>query len=57
MQFEKYLDLSMLKIWGLYVKGLQSYQPLNCKNDSTEGDLESGPTGLRGAGARLQTYL
>ena len=35
----------MLKIWGLQVKGLQSYQPLNFENDSTQGKLESGPTG------------
>ena len=28
-QFEKGLDLLILKIWGLQVKGLQSYQPSN----------------------------
>ena len=28
-QFEKGLDLLMLKIWGLQIKGLQSYQPSN----------------------------
>ena len=47
----------MLKIWGLYVKGLQSYQSSNFKNDSNPGDLESGPTGSRGAGARWQTFI
>ena len=36
----------MLKIWGLYVKGLQSYQPSNFENDLTLDALESGPIAL-----------
>ena len=46
----------MLKIWGLYVKGLQIYQPSNFENDSTPGNLESGLTGSSGAGAGRQTF-
>ena len=41
----------MLKIWGLQVKGLQSYWPSNSENDLTLGGLESGTTGSSGAGA------
>jgi len=55
-QFGKDLDLFMLKIWGLYVKGLQSYHPSNFENDSTPGKLESGPTGSSGAWAKGQTF-
>ena len=33
----------MLKIWGLQVKGLQSYQPSNFENDLTPGQLEPWP--------------
>ena len=40
------LDLLMLKIWGLLVKGLQSYQPSNFGNNLTPGVLESGPIAL-----------
>ena len=29
IQFELGLDLLMLKIWGLWIKGLQSYWPSN----------------------------
>ena len=36
----KGLDLSMLKIWGLQIKGLQSFWPSNFENDSTPGVLE-----------------
>ena len=35
------LDLFILKICGLYVKGLQSYCPSNFENDPTK--LESWP--------------
>ena len=31
----------MLKIWGLYVKGLQNDQPSNFENDLTPVQLES----------------
>ena len=33
--FLKGLDVSILKIWSLQVKGLQSYQPSNFENDWT----------------------
>ena len=33
----------MLKIWGLWVKGLQGYWPSNFENDSTPGVLEYRP--------------
>ena len=56
-QFERGLDLSMLKIWSLYVKGLQSYQPSNFKNDLTLVKLERGPSGSTRAGAGRQTFL
>ena len=46
----------MLKIWALYVKGLQTYWPSNFENDSTLGDLKSGPFGPRVAGAGQQTF-
>ena len=46
----------MLKIWGLYVKGLQNDRPSNFENDLTPVQLESGPTGSRGAGAGRQTF-
>ena len=36
----KDLNLLMLKIWGLYVKGLQSYWPSNFENDSTPHKLD-----------------
>ena len=36
-------DLFILKICGLYVKGLQSYCPSNFENDPTLGKLESWP--------------
>ena len=35
------LDLLMLRVWGLLVKGHQSYQPSNFENDSTPGKLKS----------------
>ena len=44
--FKKGLDLLMLKILGLYVKGLQSYWPSNFENDLTPGVLESGPKAI-----------
>ena len=50
--FLKGLDLLMLKIWSLLVKGLQSYRPSNFKNDSTPDVLKCGPSGVSGAGAR-----
>ena len=40
------LDLLMLKIWVLSVKGQQSYQPLNFENSWTPGELESGLNAL-----------
>ena len=46
----------MLKIWGLYVKGLQVYQPTNFENDSTSPKFEPGPTGSSGARAGRQTF-
>ena len=46
----------MLKIWGLYVKGLQNDRPSNFENNLTPVQLESGPTGSRGAGAIWQTF-
>ena len=46
----------MLKILGLYVKGLQNDRPSNFENDLTPVQLESGPTGSRGAGAGRQTF-
>ena len=49
-QFTKELDLLLLKIQHLQIKGLQSYWPSNFENDLTPGELESGPTGLSGAG-------
>ena len=45
----------MLKIWGLYFKGLQTDCPSNFENDSTPGVLERGPSGSNGAGAEWQT--
>ena len=42
-KFKKVMDLSMLKIWSLSVKGMQSYWTSNSENDLTLGDLESGP--------------
>ena len=55
-QFERGLDLSMLKIWSLYVKGLQSFQPSNFESDLTPVHLELGPTGSRVARAVWQTF-
>ena len=46
----------MLKIWGLYIKGLQSYQPSNFENDWTLGQLESEQTGSNRARAERQTF-
>ena len=46
----------MIKIWGLYVKGLKSYQPLNFENDLTVGDLERRPIGSSVAGAGRQAF-
>ena len=46
----------MLKILGLYVKGLQKNQPSNFENDLTLGELECGPIGSSGAGAGRQTF-
>ena len=46
----------MIKIWGLYVKGLQNDRPSNFENDLTPVQLESRPTGSRGAGAGWQTF-
>ena len=44
--FKTGLDLLLLKIWGLLVKGLQSYWPSNFENVLTPGVLESGPMAL-----------
>jgi len=49
--FFKNLDLLMLEILGLKIKGLQKYGPSSFENDSTSCDLESGPTGSSVAGA------
>ena len=46
----------MLKIWGLWVKGLQNYQPSNFENDLTPCDLERGPIDSSVAGAGRQTF-
>ena len=46
----------MLKIFGLYVKGLQSYQPSNFENDLTLVAVEPGPTDSSGAEAAQQTF-
>ena len=50
------LDLSMLKIWGLLVKGLQSYQPSNFENDLAPREFKSGLTDSSVAGAGRQTF-
>ena len=47
----------MLKIWGLKVKGLQSYQSSNFEKDSTPGELERGPNSSSGARAGQQTFF
>ena len=46
----------MLKIWGLYVKGLQNDWPSNFENDLTPVQLESRLTCSRGVGAGRQTF-
>ena len=46
----------MIKIWGLYVKALQSYQQSNFENDLIPGVLERGPIGSSVAGAGWQTF-
>ena len=56
-QFKRGLDLSMLKIWGLQVKGLQIYQPSKFENDLTPVHLELGPTSSGVAWAIWQTFL
>ena len=50
------LDLLLIKIWGLQIKGLQSCQQSNFENDSSSPGIESGPTGSSGAGAGWQTF-
>ena len=55
-QFITGLDLLMIEIWGLWVKGLQSCWPSNFENGSTPVQLESGPIGLTRAGAVWQTF-
>ena len=50
------LDLFLLEIWNLWVKGLQSCQQSNFENGSTPDELEFGPTGLSGTGAERQTF-
>ena len=55
-QFKKGLDLSMLKVGDLQIKGLQSYWSSNFENDLTPVQLESGPPGSRGAGAGWLTF-
>ena len=47
----------MLKIWGLEIKGLQSYWPSNFENDSTSPGFEPGLTGSSGAVAGWQTFF
>ena len=51
------LDLLLLKIWGLLVKGLQSYRPSNFENGSTSPRFEPWPTGSSGAKAGWQTFF
>ena len=38
----------MLKIWALYVKGLQSYLPSNFENDLTSPGIKPRQTGRLG---------
>ena len=45
-QFKGGLDLLMLKIVGLKVKGLQSCRLSNFENDSTPSGLEPGPNAI-----------
>ena len=47
----------MLKMCGLLVKELQSYQPSKFENDLTQVHLDHGLTDLSVAGAGLQTFL
>ena len=47
----------MLKIWALYVKGLQSYRPSNFENDLTPVQLELRLSGSTRAGASRQTFF
>ena len=47
----------MLKIWGLWVKGLQNYWPSNFENDLIPVQLESGPSDSSGAGADYRYQL
>ena len=54
-QFEKYLDLSMLKIWGLYLKGLQSYHSTKFENGLAPDEVEPGPNALAHTLAVRQT--
>ena len=44
--FIRGLDLSMIEIWDLWVKGLQSCWPSNFENGSTLGKLEPGPNAI-----------
>ena len=45
----------MLKIWGLYVKGLQSNRQWNFENDSTPGILERRLSGSSEGQGHRQT--
>ena len=52
--FEKGLDLSILKIWGLLVKGLQSYQL--SKLEVTRKSLPTGPGPSQTSRPRFELY-
>ena len=47
----------IVKILGLYVKGLQSYQPSKFVNDSSGPGIIPRPTGSSGAVAGWQTFF
>ena len=50
------LDLSMIEIWGLQVKGLQSCWPSNFENGLTPVQLQSRPIASTRAGAVWQIF-
>ena len=50
-------ERSMLKIWGLVVKRLQSYQPSNFENDLKAQGFEPRHTGSLGPGPAGRPFL
>ena len=54
--FQMGFELSILLIWGLWVKGLQSCCLSNFEKDLTLKAVELGPTGPRVAVATWQTF-